>query len=224
VFANSVEVTKARGEYVAPSLGRVTVGELGPAWLARKEGHMKPSGYRSYESAWRVHVEPRWRGARVAEIRYTAVQAWITELSKDLSGSRVITVHSVLAAILDDAVRDRLLAVNPARGVKMPRKAKRPNVYLSAVQLYRLAGESGRYGSLVLLLGTVGLRVGEAAALRVSDVDFCGAGSRCMRTPWLSGAAPTSAPSRAAVAARWRYRRSWSRSCPRRVRARIAVT
>src|SRR5277367_1015965 len=27
-FANSVEVTKARGEYVAPSLGRVTVGEL----------------------------------------------------------------------------------------------------------------------------------------------------------------------------------------------------
>jgi hypothetical protein len=42
-FANS-EVTKARGEYVAPSLGRVTAGELGLAWLARKRGHMKPSG------------------------------------------------------------------------------------------------------------------------------------------------------------------------------------
>ena len=166
MFANSVEVTKARGEYVAPSLGRVTVGELGPAWLARKEGHMKPSGYRSYESAWRVHVEPRWHAARVAEIRYTAVQAWITELSKDLSASRVITVHSVLAAILDDAVRDRLLAVNPARGVKLPRKAKRPNVYLTAEQLHRLAAESGRYGSLVLLLGTVGLRWGEVDFLR----------------------------------------------------------
>ncbi|MFZ0718131.1 tyrosine-type recombinase/integrase [Mycobacterium sp.] len=172
VFANSVEVNKARGEYVAPSLGRVTVGELGPAWLVRKEGHMKPSGYRSYESAWRVHVEPRWRGARVAEIRYTAVQAWIAELSKDLSASRVITVHSVLAAILDDAVRDRLLAVNPARGVKMPRKARRANVYLTPEQLYSLAAESGRYGSLILLLGTVGLRWGEAAALRVSDVNF----------------------------------------------------
>ncbi|MGA8543973.1 MAG: site-specific integrase [Mycobacterium sp.] len=172
VFANSVEVTKVRGEYVAPSLGRVMVGELGPAWLARKEGHMKPSGYRSYENAWRVHVEPRWRTARVAEIRYTAVQAWVAELSKKLSGSRVITVHSVLAGILDDAVRDRLLAVNPARGVKLPRRAKRPNVYLTPEQLHALAHESGRYGSLVLLLGTVGLRWGEAAALRVSDVNF----------------------------------------------------
>lgn len=173
-FANSVEVTKAKGEYVAPSLGRVTVGELGLAWLARKEGHMKPSGYRSYESAWRVHVEPRWRAAKVADIRYTSVQAWISELSKveKLSASRVITIYSVLAGILDDAVRDRMLAANPARGVALPRRAKRRNVYLTADQLHRLATESGRYGSLVLLLGTAGLRWGEAAALRVSDIDF----------------------------------------------------
>lgn len=171
-FANSVEVTKARGEYVAPSLGRITVGELGLAWLARKEGHMKPSGYRSYENAWRVYVEPRWRAAKLADIRHTAVQAWTAELSKKLSASRVITVYSVLAGILDDAARDRLIAANPARGVKLPRRSKRPNVYLTPGQLHCLAIESGRYGSLVLLLGTVGLRWGEAAALRVRDVDF----------------------------------------------------
>lgn len=171
-FANSVEVTKARGEYVAPSLGRVTVGELGVAWLARKEGHLKPSGYRSYENAWRVHVEPRWRWVKVSDIRYTAVQAWVAELNKTLSPSRVITVYSVLAGILDDAVRDRLIAANAARGVALPRRTKRTNVYLTPEQLRRLAVESGRYGSLVLLLGTVGLRWGEAAALRVADVDF----------------------------------------------------
>jgi integrase len=43
---------------------------------------------------------------------------------------------------------------------------------LSAEQLDRLAGESGRYRGLVLLLGVGGLRWGEAAALRVRDVDF----------------------------------------------------
>ena len=48
--AAAVEVTKMRGEYVAPSLGRVTIGELGPQWLQRQCGHMKPSGFRSYES------------------------------------------------------------------------------------------------------------------------------------------------------------------------------
>jgi hypothetical protein len=117
-FANTVEVTKARGEYVAPSLGRVTVGELGLAWLERKRGHLKPSAYRSYENAWRVHVESRWRAAKVGEIRHTGVQAWVAELSsKGLSASRIITIYSVLAGILDDAMRDRMLAANPARGV-----------------------------------------------------------------------------------------------------------
>lgn len=77
------------------------MGELDPAWLVRKEGHLKPSAYRSYENAWRVYVEPRWRTAKVSDIRYTGVQAWIAELSKKLSASRVITVYAVLAGILD---------------------------------------------------------------------------------------------------------------------------
>lgn len=42
---------------------------------------MKPSGFRSYESAWRVHVEPRWGRTRVSEIRFTAVQTWVSQLT-----------------------------------------------------------------------------------------------------------------------------------------------
>ncbi|MGE5696600.1 MAG: Arm DNA-binding domain-containing protein [Candidatus Sericytochromatia bacterium] len=38
MFAIKVEVTKMTGEYIAPSLGKVTVGALGPAWLARQQG------------------------------------------------------------------------------------------------------------------------------------------------------------------------------------------
>src|ERR1700747_1996954 len=48
----------------------------------------------------------------------------------------------------------------------------RRNVSLTAAQLDRLADESGSYRSVVLLLGIGGLRWGEAAALRVGDVDF----------------------------------------------------
>ncbi|MGC7247376.1 site-specific integrase, partial [Mycobacteroides abscessus subsp. massiliense] len=84
----------------------------------------------------------------------------------------VRTAYDVLARILDDAVRDRRLAVNAARGVKLPARSRRKNVYLSADQLAQLARESGRYQSLVLLLGIAGLRWGEAAALRVGDIDF----------------------------------------------------
>lgn len=171
-FAATIEVEKLTGSYVAPALGKITVGELGPGWLSRQEGVMKPSAFHSVESAWRVHVQPRWARTTIADIRHSEVQAWVTELAGRRKGTLVATVYSVLARILDDAVRDRRLANNPARGVKLPARAKRKNVYLTAEQLHALAVESGRYGSLVLLLGTAGLRWGEAAALRVGDIDF----------------------------------------------------
>lgn len=171
-FAATVEVEKLTGSYVAPALGKATVGQLGPDWLERQRGVLKPSAFHSVESAWRVHVEPRWGQTAIADITFSEVQAWISELAGRRKATLVGTVYSVLARILDDAVRDRRLAANPARGVKLPARSRRKNVYLTAEQLQQLAVESGRYGSLVLLLGTVGLRWGEAAALRVRDIDF----------------------------------------------------
>ncbi len=170
LFSATMEVAKAKGEFIPTSAGRVTVGELGPLWLARQSGHLKASSFRSVESAWAVHVAPRWGQTRIGEVRFTDVQAWVSDLPR--RPTVIKTAHSVLARILDDAVRDRQLTSNPARGVRLPPKSVRQNVYLSAAQLEALAQEAGRYGSLVLLLGTVGLRWGEAAALRVSDVDF----------------------------------------------------
>jgi integrase len=172
LFAAEVEVDKSRGQYLAPTVGKVTIGELGPAWLNRQRGHLKPSGFRTYESGWRVHVAPRWSNVRIAEIRFSDVQGWVSELAAHRGPSIVRTAYSVLARILDDCVRDRMLASNPARGVKLPPKAPSRHVYLTAGQLDALATEAGRYRGLVLLLGVGGLRWGEAAALRVSDVDF----------------------------------------------------
>ena len=124
-FAATVEVAKLTGEYVAPTLGNVTVGELGPAWLARARGHLKPAGFANYDNAWRNHVEPRWAAVRINGIRFTDVQSWISELASRRGASTVRTAYMVLARILDDAVRDRLLSSNPARGVKLPNGRQR---------------------------------------------------------------------------------------------------
>ena len=105
-----------RGEYISPTLSKVTIGSLGPAWLERQKGHMKPSGFRSYDSAWRNHVEPRWAQTPIGNVRYSDVQAWVAALAGKLSASMVANTYSVLARILDDAARDRLIAANPARG------------------------------------------------------------------------------------------------------------
>jgi integrase len=171
-FAATTETAKLKGEFVSVSVGKITVGELGPAWLERQRGHLKPSSFDLRERAWRVHVAPRWADVRLANVRFTDVQAWITEMSTTLGPSMVDTVHLAFAAILDDAVKDRMLAANPARGVKKPKASQPRQIYLTADQLNMLANESGEYRSLVLLLGIGGLRWGEATALRPCDIDF----------------------------------------------------
>ncbi len=120
-FAATVEVKKMSGEYVAPAAGRVTVGERGLQWLGRQT-HLKPSTVRTVGVAWRVHVEPRWGRSRLADVEHSGVQQWVSDMTQRGSGATtVIRAFGVLAAILDEAVKDRLLASNPARGVNLPR-------------------------------------------------------------------------------------------------------
>ncbi len=69
-------------------------------------------------------------------------------------------------------MKDRLLASNPARGVKLPRKKPKPRAYLSDAQVWKLADEAGAKGVIVLLLAYTGLRWGELAGLHVADVDM----------------------------------------------------
>ena len=117
------------------------------------------------------HVEPRWGPIPIADIRYSDVQAWVAELA---GRARPRSATGPLGAGPHPGRRGEgpAAGANPARGVKLPKRPPRRNVYLTAAQLDRLADESGRYRSLVLLLGIGGLRWGEAAALRVCDVDF----------------------------------------------------
>ena len=136
-------MTKLSGTYVAPTAGRITIGALGPDWLKRQGAHTKPSSQRSLESAWRVHVEPRWGRTRLADVRASDVQAWIAELATDPPTSRkcsrasvIETCRTVLLGVMDDAVTDRRVAANPLRKqVKLPRRVTRPHAYLTGDQV-----------------------------------------------------------------------------------------
>ena len=109
------------------------------------------------------------------------LQQWVSGLSvngstrfdgKGLSASRVIQAHQVVSQILRYAVKAKHLPANPADGIELPRKHEVEQRYLTHEQLHRLAVASGRLRTLVLVLGYCGLRFGEAAALRVGDVNL----------------------------------------------------
>ncbi len=139
----------------------------------RKQSDVAPSNYRTLETAWRIHVKPVWGTIRVADVDLAAVERWIAAIGKTSGATVVIRAYGVLAGILDDAVKGKRLASNPARGVEnLPRRSGKRRVYLTAEDVGRLAAESGQHRALVLVLAYTGIRWGEAIGLRVRDVEF----------------------------------------------------
>lgn len=191
LYLASVEVSKARGDFIHPGDARVTVDDLGPSWLVAKQAALKPSSYKALEDAWRVYVRPRWGTTQVSAITHGAVREWVAQMSAGTAvtdrhdhprtaaqGSRpksatvVIRAHGVLAAILDLAVKDRRIPANPARGLdNLPRKQRKSHRYLTHEEVDRLAMAAGDHGVVVLVAAYTGLRWGELTGLRVRDVD-----------------------------------------------------
>lgn len=189
LYLASVEITKAKGEYIDPADSRVHIAHLGKEWLESKT-NLKPSSKTSLETSWRVYVEPRWGDTPVGEIKPSHVETWISQLaegtavtarSRDRRNTRgprsatvVLRAVGVLAGILDMAVRDQRIAKNPARGARnLPRKeSTKERRYLSDDEVVRLAAQSGPHTTLVLVLAYCGLRWSEAIGLRAQDVNI----------------------------------------------------
>lgn len=168
-FSNTVEVQKLSGEYVAPALGKLTVSEMGTKWLARQV-HTKPSWSERVESIWRVHVDPQWGTRQLASITRPEIKDWIAEI--DRAPSTVADIHGVFSSILDEAVEERRIPANPAKGMQLPRREPVDHEYLTHDQVAVLAMECSRGAEIVMLLAYSGLRWGEMAALRPRDVDL----------------------------------------------------
>ncbi|WP_284529154.1 site-specific integrase [Microbacterium sp. T2.11-28] len=169
-----METAKAAGTYLDPTLGRVKVNDLGPTWLAAKRATLEPSSFAPLEVAWRLRVQPRWGRVAIADISHSAVKTWVAELNERSGATVVIRTYGVLASILDDAVLDRRLPLNPARGGRMglPKKTPGRHIYLSHAQVEALAQAAGKHGTLIRVLAYTGLRWGEVAGLRVENVDL----------------------------------------------------
>ncbi|MGB5796777.1 MAG: tyrosine-type recombinase/integrase [Mycolicibacter algericus] len=194
VFAEQVEVDKRRGAYVAPSDGRVKFGELAREWLDAKH-NLKPSTKARYEITLDVALA-RFREVAIGDLTRPMVRALVADLVGD--GAAASSVHKavgLLRQVLKAAVADNLLAVNVAEGVELPAVTMTEQRYLSAAELHRVALAAGARKALVYVLGTTGLRFGEAAELRWRDVDIEGLRLRISRSvTFVAGKAVVGSP------------------------------
>ena len=129
-----------------------------------------------YERLSRVHIEPPPFGRlSLDRVRPTDVEALILRLrAKGLAAATVQRIFIVLRLALDVAVRDGVIARNPASAVKRPSIERTEAVHLGPDEVVTLLGHAAgtRYHALFRLIATTGLRKGEALALKWDAIDL----------------------------------------------------
>lgn len=109
-------------------------------------------------------------------LRRSHVEHWVKAMDgRGLAPGTIKTRFNNVRAVLRAAVRDKLITSDPSEGVTLPR-ARRGGATeeLPTDTQVRglLAATDPRFRAFVALAAFAGLRLGEAAAVQVGDVDF----------------------------------------------------
>lgn len=160
----------ARGVHVSP-VDRRTVTEWARVWIDSRP--LRSGTSKRYDGMLSAHlVGTRLGSMRLVEVRTSHVQAWITDRSVRLAPSTTARLFTFVASLMKAAQADRIIAWSPCDGVVLPVAESAEHVLVTAEQVDAIEAEvPERYRTLMRLLATTGLRIGEALALTADDVD-----------------------------------------------------
>jgi integrase len=172
-FARAVETAKDRGEWIDPALGRTTFGQWSERFMDTTV-HLKPKTRAGYAGLLRTILLPAFEHVPLVKLQPLHVRQWVAQLSaRGLSPSRIRQAYYLLGAILRSAVESGYIVKSPCIGIKPPKMVTREMHFLPGEEVERLAQATPEpYGVLTYTLAYVGLRWGEATALRRRRCDL----------------------------------------------------
>ena len=161
------------GVWSDPAAGDRPVGEWCKIWLDAQPAR-QPATLRKIRGVIAKQIAGTFGRRPLVSVRPSEVQAWAAELSRTQSVATARHALGVLRRVFDYAVRDGAIQRNPAAGIRLSKVQGNDPRPLTHDELWRLAGvfDAARDRLLVLVAGYCGLRWGELAALRWSDVDL----------------------------------------------------
>jgi integrase len=147
-------------------------------WLAQRRPYLEPGTWSDYEIAGRKRLLPAFGTRSLGDVGVDDVREFMAGLAEAVEAGEVAakTVNNALGTLvvcLNSAVDDGLLSVNPALRVQRlpPAHIERDYLRLDEIPRY-LDACSDVYRPLAELLIGSGLRISEALALRVADLEL----------------------------------------------------
>lgn len=161
----------ARGKYVDPRAGKVTVADYAEQW--RADQLHRDSTLEMVERAFRKHINPTLGTVPLARLRPSHVQGWVKEQSATLAPSTVRLFYSYVSAMCRAAVHDKIIGESPCVGVRLPEVPRDKKFIPTPDQVHRVAAELfERYQAVPYIAAGCGLRASEIFGLELEHVDF----------------------------------------------------
>ncbi|MDN6005217.1 MAG: site-specific integrase [Enterococcus sp.] len=153
-----------------------TFEEWAAEWISEVQDEVKPSTLSSYYYKLTKYIFPLIRNTPLNELSLETGKMILKELQITLSPSTIQVIFRIINKCLNRAKKIGKLHVNPFSELKSPKAKGKKGRALSLVEQKRImtvaAKEKKGYGIPTLLALHSGMRVGEIAALKWSDIDF----------------------------------------------------
>jgi integrase len=178
-LANSTVALK-ENRYVPPN-DRRTVKDAFDSWLKlcvegsdnRSGKPLRPSTQTLYSMTWRVHVGPRWGAVKLRQVDAEAIARWKQEKLDGGAGAKtVVNALQLLGSVMKHARRFKWVASNPLEDVHRPRYKSKVAAFTPAQIATLLEVADAEAGLFIRMAASTGMRFGELAGLRWSDVNF----------------------------------------------------
>ena len=150
--------------WVDPHGGKLRFGELATDWMDRR-GHLARSTVSRDQSYLDSLILPTFGEMPVGRITVDDIERWVMQSEK--APATVLEAHQILSAILERAVRERLIERNPAELTEnLPKVDSDEMLFLTRAQVGTLAEGCNGYRPLVWMAAYTGMRWAELIGLQ----------------------------------------------------------
>lgn len=162
------------GTFVEPV--KLTVDEYLDKWLeSAARPRVSERTFADYKEVLKRYVRPKIGSGRLSQLKPLEIQALYSEMGEQgLSPRTIRGTHVVLSSALKQAVRWRMLPLNPAQHVELPKRTRREMKTLSPDEVTKFlkAAKDDTHGLIFAFALATGMRPEEYLALQWKDIDL----------------------------------------------------
>jgi integrase len=170
-WLDHVTASVVTGNYVDPKAGKITFAAYFEQWSERQV--WVPGTVLAMKLAVKSTT---FSAMPMRSIRPSHVESWVKKMAADdLAPGTITTRFNNVRAVFRAARKDKIIGSDPAEGITLPRRrrAEAAMTIPTPADIGKImTAADARFRPFIGLCAFAGLRLGEAAAVKVDDIDF----------------------------------------------------